>query len=471
MSSLFRPEALAAQSSQWLGSVRLTQPIGYTLVSGVGLSVAVLIGLFAYFGTYTKKATVPGLLTPATGALRITHAGNGAGGTLTDVRAHEGDSVKTGDVLFVVSSERTSELGDTQALIARELKHRAQITERDVALSKQRAGERIQSLESRIRAIGGDIASFARDAELFAARERIAKEGLDRFEQLVSRGFTSSAQTDAKREELLALQAQQQTLNRNKAGLQREREALTAQINETRLQAQSEASELEKSRALLSQETTENQARTKLVITAPSAGRVTGVNVQPGQTIAPGALLATLLPQDALGNDQALEAHFFATTRQAGFVEKGQSVLIRFSAFPYQKFGMGQGEVIEVSRSPYAVQELPTYVAATLNNLAQEGDPVYRVTVRMNKQAVQAYGQAHALKPGMLAEADIVQDKRRLWEWALEPIFSVSGKFISVYAPHVTPVFYRRARNTAAAPKNSLRVATMQTTLQPKGSG
>jgi membrane fusion protein len=41
---------------------------------------------------------------------------------------------------------------------------------------------------------------------------------------------------------------------------------------------------------------------------------------------------------------------------------------------------------------------------------------------------VKAYGKTHALKPGMIAEADIVQDTRRLWEWALEPIFSVSGR-------------------------------------------
>jgi len=201
------------------------------------------------------------------------------------------------------------------------------------------------------------------------------------------------------------------------------------------MQAQSEASELEKSRALLTQETTENQARTRLVVTAPSAGTLTGIAVQAGQTVAAGALLATLLPHDNAGNAQALEAHFFATTRQAGFVEKGQPVLIRYAAYPYQKFGMGNGEVTEVSQSPYVVQELPTHVAATTQAVAQGGDPVYRVTVRIKSQSVTAYGQAHILKPGMLAEADIVQDTRKLWEWALEPIFSVSGKLTASAIP------------------------------------
>ena len=60
MSSLFRPEALAAKSNLWLGNVRLTQPIGYALTSLSGLGVAVVLGLFGAFGSYTKKATVIG---------------------------------------------------------------------------------------------------------------------------------------------------------------------------------------------------------------------------------------------------------------------------------------------------------------------------------------------------------------------------------------------------------------------------
>ena len=281
-----------------------------------GLAVATAIGMF---GTYTRKGTVPGLLTPVSGALRITNA---SGGTLVEVRAKEGATVAAGDELFVVSGERTSEMGDTQMLIGREIKRRAGIAECDVAFSKQRADERIRALALRIAAIDGEIASFTQDAVLFKARGRIAREGLDRFERLSATGFISSAQTDAKREELLALQAQQQALNRNKAALERERVTLNAQVVETRMQAQSEASEQEKSRALLTQETTENQPRTRLVVTAPSAGTLTGVAVQSAQTVSAGALLAALLPHDNACDAQAPEAHFFATTRQAGFVEK-----------------------------------------------------------------------------------------------------------------------------------------------------
>jgi hypothetical protein len=86
-------------------------------------------------------------------------------------------------------------------------------------------------------------------------------------------------------------------------------------------------------------------------------------------------------------------------------------------------------------------QPQPTHIAATLSGIAQSGDPVYRVTVRVTDQAVQAYGRAHELKAGMLAEADIVQDTRKLWEWVLEPVFSLSGKV----AAHATGSYAKLA--------------------------
>ena len=66
----------------------------------------------------------------------------------------------------------------------------------------------------------------------------------------------------------------------------------------------------------------------------------------------------------------------------SGLRRKSQQVLIRYAAYRYQKFGMGNGEVVAVSQSPYVVQELPTHVAATMQAVAQGSDPVYRVTVK-----------------------------------------------------------------------------------------
>lgn len=51
--------------------------------------------------------------------------------------------------------------------------------------------------------------------------------------------------------------------------------------------------------------------------------------------------------------------------------------------------------------------------------------------VELETQSIAVYGNAQPLQAGMLLEADIIQDRRRLYEWALEPIYSVTGKMLN----------------------------------------
>ena len=55
-------------------------------------------------------------------------------------------------------------------------------------------------------------------------------------------------------------------------------------------------------------------------------------------------------------------------------------------------------------------------------------EPVYRVTVRLPMQGVRAYGQTMSLQAGMVLDADIRIDRRRLIEWVLDPLLSITGR-------------------------------------------
>ncbi|MFI8040681.1 HlyD family secretion protein, partial [Acinetobacter baumannii] len=41
---------------------------------------------------------------------------------------------------------------------------------------------------------------------------------------------------------------------------------------------------------------------------------------------------------------------------------------------------------------------------------------------------VKAYGKDMPLQVGMTLEGDIMHEKRKLYEWVLEPLFSITGK-------------------------------------------
>ena len=52
--------------------------------------------------------------------------------------------------------------------------------------------------------------------------------------------------------------------------------------------------------------------------------------------------------------------------------------------------------------------------------------PVYRVTVSLPTQAIAVYGKSQQFEAGMTLEADILQDRRTLIEWVLDPLLSAA---------------------------------------------
>jgi membrane fusion protein len=107
-----------------------------------------------------------------------------------------------------------------------------------------------------------------------------------------------------------------------------------------------------------------------------------------------------------------------------GFVRPGQSVWVRYAAYPYQKFGMARGEVIGISESPLSPQELPAGQSLGVMSLSGTQEPLRRITVRLDQQFINGYGQRFSLTAGAILEADIVQDTRAIWEWIFEPLLA-----------------------------------------------
>ncbi|HEZ0481710.1 TPA: hypothetical protein WGP27_001596 [Neisseria meningitidis] len=62
------------------------------------------------------------------------------------------------------------------------------------------------------------------------------------------------------------------------------------------------------------------------------------------------------------------------------------------------------------------------------SDLAKSNEPVYLVKIKPDKPTITAYGEEKPLQIGMTLKADILHEKRRLYEWVLELIYSMSGK-------------------------------------------
>lgn len=93
----------------------------------------------------------------------------------------------------------------------------------------------------------------------------------------------------------------------------------------------------------------------------------------------------------------------------------------------YQKFGFYRGTVRSISRAAINPAEFSSGVAG-LTSLFGEGEPVYRIRVDLERQTVTAYGEAVPLQAGLAVEADIMLETRRLIEWVLDPLYTLTGR-------------------------------------------
>ncbi|WP_425256980.1 HlyD family secretion protein [Rubrivivax sp. RP6-9] len=416
MRPLFRPEAVEAQRQQWLGRVQLVRPLGLSVITAGIVVVAVALVAFLSFAEYTRKATVAGVLVPDRGLIRVVPA---ASGTVLERRVTEGQAVRAGDVLFVIALERSTLEGPVQTQVQRSLSERQRSLHDSARQQQLLVASQQAALDRRLQALQNEAAQIDAEAALQRQRLALANEAFARLESLRNDQFISSAQLQAKSEELLGLRAQAQALERQRAALAREQAELEGERRGLPLLARGALGAIERDLAALSREAAEQDAERQIVVRAPQDGTVTALAADPGQSVSPQAALASLVPAGA-----RLQAHLYAPSSAVGFVRAAQTVRLRYEAFPYQRFGHHPGQVLQVSRTPLAPSELQ---ALSLPVAPAEGQALFRITVALDAAAVPP-AEALPLVPGMRLQADVLLERRRLIAWLFEPLLGLQGR-------------------------------------------
>lgn len=417
--NLFRQQVQDTYKNKHFGTVIIHQPISSLICSIIILSLITTVVSFSYFGMYTKKAKVYGLLATEKGVLKLLAPNSG---TLIDIKALEGKTIQAGQPLFILSNERYTTSGETNNQILEQIENRIQTLEKRKIESSINLQLRTASLNKRLQAIEDEKRQLNIELTLLDRRAAISQNNLNRSKELLNKGFISPAQYQKEEDEYLILQSQKQNSIRINIGLEKEKIEVTSQLNQENNQFKKEEADISHNRSLLTQEVAENELRKNQIIIAPFNGLITGLNVEIGQKVSENALLASLIP-----TNEKLIAKVYINSGKIGFIRPDQKVLLRYAAYPYQKFGMASGKIKHITQSPYSLQELDPQVASIMNG-NEKGDLYYQVDIALDAQTIMAYGKAQKLKPGMLLEADIQLETRRLYEWILEPIYSISGK-------------------------------------------
>ncbi|MDT4826152.1 Colicin V secretion protein CvaA [compost metagenome] len=417
--SIFRKEVLQKFDQQEHGPILLSRSNHSWGLVGLAAAISISVIFYLFLGSYKPRATATGVLVPESGAIRIVAP---TAGVISERRVSEGQVVKRGDVLFVLADGRLQVGKQSNAKISElrlaSLARRREslIRLRSTALELGRATQ--NGLLMQHENVLDELQRNQNELALYNKRLAALGETVEKHRALVKQNYISQLELQDKEDQLAAMEAQMLSAQRTRAQLSRTIATLRSELEQAPIKAEAQVAEIDRDLASLSLETTEVQSRDTFAITAPMSGRITAINAGPGQAVSTQSL-AVILPEDV-----PLVAHLFAPSRAFGFVQIGQTVQMRYQPYPYQIFGLQRGTVIEVASSPLQPEEY------TMIPTLADKEAMYRVTIKLDSQNIKAYGRQMALLPGILLEADIEQERRRLIDWILAPIAGGASRYL-----------------------------------------
>lgn len=414
MAPLFRPESLQSRAQAWLGRPVVISRIPVAVFAGFSVAFVVGIVLFVTFADYTRRVRVEGLILPQDGLTRVTAP---QAGWITDLRVDEGQQVTRGQVLYTLGIDVTTALGETQGAVSDILaEQRAELVGMLNRTTRLRVLEK-QSTQTRQNDLQREVPQIEEQLRLLEATTSEFSDFAERQKSLLDRGIAVSAEYESRLRAFYAERAQLPALRRDRVQTEARLNELRAEIAMFDLQTQAQVAEIRRQILSIDQQLSESEARRQVSVTAPRDGTVTGIITLAGQTVAAGTPLLTIVP-----DERPLVAQLLAPGSSIGFLREGMPVLLRYQAFPYQKFGQYPGRVAVISRanlSPEGLGELRTD--------SQSAPVLYRVTVMPERPHVNAYGRSEPLQAGMEVEAHVMVETRPLYQWILEPIYGLRG--------------------------------------------
>lgn len=383
----------------------------FPIALGTALMAAVVVVAIGSLG-YTRRVTAKGQVVPVQGMAMVVAP---VAGVVRWLDATQGRRVIEGEPLGLVIVPRvTPGSGDVSAVLEHELRARKRELEAEHDAMEEQFRARGKAIASQLSAALAEQVQTSAEVEARRARLRIARDGLsamrhgevsrdagsNQFEQQEMDVLDRTLQLHAARRQVLELRQRVAQLQRDvqlESGEKLMREAGFSHR-----------------RSLLRRDKAEAEAAAGLLVTAPVDGKVAVQLVKPGQSVQVGQPMLGVLPGDG-----RLEVELWVGSRAVASIAEGDKVRLRYESFPYQRFGYQHGVISGISVAAASASELAAPVTGELLH-----EPLYRVNVELLQQSVSNRGRHERLRPGMMLEADVLGERRRISGWLLEPLIS-----------------------------------------------
>ncbi|HDY3605850.1 HlyD family secretion protein [Klebsiella michiganensis] len=423
LKNIYRKEAIEYKKNHWKGKALLLAGIPAWLVTLLASLFLIALVLSLIFCTFTQRIDVRGEV------ITLPHSVNVFApqqGFVVNQHVKVGDIVNKGQPLYELDVSRNTINGNVSAAQIEVINEKIANAEDIISKLTHNKAETLTALDKQIKTTSASLAETNRMLATTQVGLNKMHTNLSSYDKYLKEGLITKDQYNYQHSLYFQQQSAYQSLVTQKMQL----ESQLTQTNSYKItkaadfdnQISSQHNQINDYKNQL----VESNANGNLIIKATTNGKIESLAVTKGQMVENGSSLAQIKPT----GDIEYYLILWLPNNTIPYVKPGDTINIRYDAFPADKFGQFPGKVISISSVPASRQEMAEYTNVN-NGTSQQELALYKAIIKIKDKTFNYNGKTLTLSNGLKAQAVVFLEERPLYMWMFTPFYkmtqSVSG--------------------------------------------
>ena len=423
LKNIYRKEAIEYKKIHWKGKALLLAGIPAWLVTLLASLFLIALVLSLIFCTFTQRIDVRGEGITLPHSVNVFAPQQGFG---VNQHVKVGDIVNKGQPLYELDVSRNTINGNVSAAQIEVINEKIANAEDIISKLMRNKSETLTALEKQIKTTSASLAETNRMLATTQVGLNKMFTNLSSYDKYLKDGLITKDQYNYQHSLYFQQQSAYQSLVTQKMQL----ESQLTQTNSDKItkaadfdnQISSQHNQINDYKNQL----VESNANGNLIIKATTNGKIESLAVTKGQMVENGSSLAQIKPT----GDIEYYLILWLPNNTIPYVKPGDTINIRYDAFPADKFGQFPGKVISISSVPASRQEMAEYTNVN-NGTSQQELALYKAIIKIKDKTFNYNGKTLTLSNGLKAQAVVFLEERPLYMWMFTPFYkmtqSVSG--------------------------------------------
>ncbi|HBM3288586.1 TPA: HlyD family secretion protein [Klebsiella michiganensis] len=423
LKNIYRKEAIEYKKIHWKGKALLLAGIPAWLVTLLASLFLIALVLSLILCTFTQRIDVRGEV------ITLPHSVNVFApqqGFVVNQHVKVGDIVNKGQTLYELDVSRNTINGNVSAAQIEVINEKISNAEDIISKLTRNKAETLAALDKQLKTTSASLAETNRMLATTQVGLNKMHTNLSSYDKYLKDGLITKDQYNYQHSLYFQQQSAYQSLVTQKMQL----ESQLTQTNSDKItkaadfdnQISSQHNQINDYKNQL----VESNANGNLIIKATTNGKVESLAVTKGQMVENGSSLAQIKPT----GDIEYYLILWLPNNTIPYVKPGDTINIRYDAFPADKFGQFPGKVISISSVPASRQEMAEYTNVN-SGTSQQELALYKAIIKIKDKTFNYNGKTLTLSNGLKAQAVVFLEERPLYMWMFTPFYkmtqSVSG--------------------------------------------